>query len=104
MGKIGKSVSKGFKKVTKAVIKTPLKQIKNEVGRIPENVGGLLAGVTGGGSSGEPTVIQQVAEKAKQRYSSEEGQATEQGATDLKTRLGVSDKKKIKRLSTVSSK
>ena len=102
MGKVGKSVSKGFKKVTKAVITTPLKQIKNEVGRIPENVGGLVAGVTGGGSSGEPTVIQQSAEKAKQRYSSEEGQTTEQGATDLKSRLGISDKKKIKRLSTVS--
>lgn len=85
MGKVGKSVSKGFKKVTK-------------------NVGGLLAGVVGGGASGGTTVIQQVADKAKQRYSSEEGQATEQGATDLKTRLGVNDRKKIKRLSTVKKK
>lgn len=104
MGKVGKSVSKGFKKVTKAVISTPVKQIVNEVKRTPENVGGLVAGVTGGGGSSEPTIIQQAAEKAKQKYSTEEGQATEQGATDLKARSGVSDKKKIKRLSTVSSK
>ena len=104
MGKVGKSISKGFKKVTKAVISTPLKQIGKEIGRVPENVGGLLAGVVGGDASGGTTVIQQVAEKAKQRFASEEGQATEQGATDLKTRLGVGDRKKIKRLSTVNKK
>lgn len=104
MGKVGKSVSKGFKKVTKAVVKTPLKQIEKEVKRIPKNVGGLVAAVTGGGYSGETTFIQQTADMSKQRYSTEEGQATEQGATDLKTRLGVSDKKKIKRLSTVQKK
>ena len=99
--KVTKSVSKGFKSVTKAVISTPVKQIVKEVARVPENVGELLAG---GGTSGGATVIQQEAAKAKQRFSSEEGQATEQGATDLKTRLGVDDRKKIKRLSTVSSK
>lgn len=106
MGKVGKSVSKGFKKVTKAVVKTPLKQISKEIGRVPKNVGGLLGGVIGGGGgdSGGTTIIQQAAEKAKQRYSTEEGQATEQGATDIKTRLGVNDKKKVKRLSTVQKK
>lgn len=97
MGKVGKSVSKGFKKVTEAVIKKPLKQINNAVG-------GVMGGASSGGaSSGGTTVIQQEAENAKQRYASEEDQTTEQGATDLKTRSGVSDKKKIKRLSTVSS-
>ena len=104
MGKVGKSISKGFKKVSKAVITTPLKQIKDEAERTAENVGAFISGVAGGDASGGTTVIQQSADTARQRYSSEEGQATEQGATDLKTRLGVNDKKKIKRLSKVSSK
>lgn len=103
MGKVGKSVSKGFKKATKSVSKG-FKKVTKEIGRVPKNVGGLVAGATGGGASGGTTVIQQVAEKAKQRYASEEGQATEQGATDLKTRLGVNNRKKIKRLSTVKKK
>ena len=117
--KVTKSVSKGFKSVTKAVISTPVKQIVKEVARVPENVGNIATSVVkeiarvpenvgellaGGGASVGATVIQQEAEKAKQRFASEEGQATEQGATDLKTRLGVDDRKKIKRLSTVSSK
>ena len=90
------SVTKGFKKVTKEVISTPIKQISKEVGRLPKNIGGTLDG--GGGS--DNTVIQQAVDKDNQRYASEEGQTTEQGATDLKSRLFLNSRKKINRLST----
>ena len=104
MGKIGKSIEKGFKSVTKAAISKPLKQLSKEASRVPKNVGTLIHGVIGGPEFGGTLGVQQASDEFNQRYASEEGKETEQGATDLKTRLGVGDRKKIKRLSTVNKK
>lgn len=106
--KATKSVTNVFNKVTKEIARVPenasnmAKSVVNEIERVPENVGSMLADAVGGGDNSTPsTVIQESADKAKQRFALEEGQETEQGATDIKTRLGVGDRKKIKRLSIV---
>ena len=103
MGKVGKSITKVAKKTFKSATKVVDKL--GGVGNVLTGGAlGLAKGVVGtvgetvSGGSGTTTTIQQTAEAAKQRYATEEGKATEQGASEFGERQVA--RKKIKRLTS----